>query len=1517
MSCCEDSSPSRSTLSDTQLERTSQRRCVAAGAVTPVDAAGIRVLLVPVGRVRATKLAEWTNAIAQFSQLRLCEVLGHADDSLLSGYAAGLESEGALRFAFATDASAEHEHLEGLQTHRQVLGVVGVMDCMLSDDVGAAYDEFLQAISRHTTAVAYRCLAFDLRADQHDDVPGVTVVPDTGRLLFYLQTLLSDFAATMLGALALMARSIEDRADLLSSSASSPASAQLGSPREISPHTADRASESSGQEPLRSPVLGEFMEGRGRFGGEMDRDALAPHLRQSPGSPVLMLPPPAPPAAKEAKLVRNKAGSATSGRLKKLQGDLYLMSGRLTEALAAYSAAMEASMAFHDHLWQAVAVEGYCAALLLLCERSSERRLAHAFVLGIPRGPETTASDSEPGSLGDLLREISELFTQVPVLFEKCHAVAPLLHAEACVRAALVLQVAREALLGECDAEAALDSLLRQHNYLHPRPTPACMARDVVAQTCGAPQRTEISRCLQRGWTGGLATLADQLELLSGIGALYGRIGYSRKTAFFLRQFLLTSVPVLLRASDCGPSSRESPSARSSTAGGEYSALSALPDGAAAFAAASSAAAAMAHLPDGRTGHLPLLAAPPKPARASRSGMHQAIVACLDALSESFARSGWLRLQADGLRGCLALAEALPSYPHAIASAFRLARCLGRLAETAPESQRRALVEEQHAVRSYLLRTIGMLRHADRRRRPPASPPCSPPAVHGPGSVCTGGRDAAIVGGVLDSLLVGLQLCLAPDGSPPIQKDAPPSDGGASLFLYTPSAQTQSDRPLLVAAGEKARFVATLRNPLPFALPLTDVALVAALDSDEGGVDVVPASCTVPAGGQGQLLLEAVPRAAGRLRVAGIRLRLLHDLSIQCLLADEDTLSAAKQVKERPLRQRLDAERAALLSGPGAGQHALPAPAAKLSALSAGYALVATVAPALPRLTLTGSSLASEESLGLYEGESRVVTLALANRSTSIGVDWMEVQFEQLAGSSDGQRGGLVDAAFSYRCSGTKVEPMATLALQVRVDGLPGLTGATVVVRYGSSVAAGWQRELRVPLRMSVVRLLAPVSSPRYLPLPPFIVRALVAGADVGDPATRDMAAALREALAAGEQSPEDLFCLAELDLANTGATDLRMEVEVDLSHGAGEPEAAPPLVRSLRGRVPAHGGTLRLAVPLPRVTLSSAALSTPIPGVEVDGGPDNGLLYPWRTALSSDAAACEQWMGGPSKQARRRQFVISHKGGQRELDEARAVYWYQQALADRVRVRWVCEQSQRHGYLDPRALFALDASSLAAVRPREVQARLLVDGRPVLRAGVQVQQAKCAARKATEIAFALTNTTGADLRAVFSARVVRGPADAGWGDGSQSATHQAAGARGSGPDSVDRLAAADIGLSFVAGLSASADVSETARRFRFRPAVGGLNAPAGLKSSSGAWDARAHQPQPPKPLPASGLVLDDVCEMHLPPLQPRAEYRLALPMYALSPGRYQIEYCVRRLSGAGSADSDSIVHETLVVDSA
>ncbi|KAJ1816665.1 hypothetical protein LPJ56_004241, partial [Coemansia sp. RSA 2599] len=747
--------------------------------------------------------------------------------------------------------------------------------------------------------------------------------------------------------------------------------------------------------------------------------------------------------------------------------------------------------------------------------------------------------------LSELLAQTGKLFAQVPVVYERCYTFTPLLHAEACVRAALVLHATREALLE--DPESALSALIDMRR-LGSVPSTACEAqvRDVIANTRNIPLRSVINEWMQRGWASSFASLAlaDQLEMSAEIGALFRGIGYSRKAFFFLRQFLLLAIPVLLRTATAqrnagAPVSVTSPGARPSMSSRtDHTALSAFPDGSSAFAAVSSAAAAAvsassiaAYSPPNSPGNSKRLSFGPDSGRGEppallarewfskpRTSLRHAVVACLDALVYSFGLGtthldggGWMHLQADVLRECLAISEALPSYPHAIASAFRLVRCLSHLSSIVPESQKRSLFDEQYMLRAYLLRTIGLFHqryHFDPKwslNQGDAQSDAS-----GLASVKLGGRvvgrDAAVLGGVLDSLLVGIQFCTFPGSPPPIPVSSKASEakgaGASSLFLHNPSAQAQGDVPPLLVACEEAHFVVTLQNPFPFSLPLTDLSLVGeiAASSDvspaggalDGGLDLSSQKvhCTIPPNSTAQVLIVVTPRVSGQLRILGLKLTLFQHLVVQCILAEEAEGDATKRLKELPIKQRLEAERNSLL---GLDKPLPDSPAVRLSTMNPGYLLRTQTVPPLPRLTVIESSLACEESLSVYEGESRVISLTLVNSSETAAVGLLEVAFEPLAAAdgskrsdelrSDAHMRDLVAAAFSYMKPSSDADgpnnvivgPCGKLCLNIRVAGLSGLSGGEIVIRYRSNIAAvSWSRELRWPLRVSVVRFIAP-----------------------------------------------------------------------------------------------------------------------------------------------------------------------------------------------------------------------------------------------------------------------------------------------------------------------------------------------------------------------------------------------------------------------------------------------------------
>ncbi|KAJ2700637.1 hypothetical protein FB645_004936 [Coemansia sp. IMI 203386] len=1639
-----------STQSDTRVGDAGGRHSFAASTVTAVDAAGIRVLLVPIGPVRQRKLEEWTGAIAQYSHVELSEILTHVDPELVAagysnssaGGSGGVGVEGAMHFVYTMGIDEDHEYLEGLQTYRQTLGVIGIVDCKSNDDVVEAYEEFLQYVSQFPSVVAYRCLALDPAIDQEDDIPGLTLIPNGGgSLSFYLQTLLTDFAGTMVSALSLMAKSIEDRADLLSPT--EPSSVQSVSVASLSDQELPAANiqgryssnRSSMQETSESAATamahrvsiaspGEqrresthsLPTNKGRRGGELDRDAVVP------SSPIS--------AMFERKAPKTSDASG-SGRLKKLQGDLFLMSGRLAEAFSAYASSIEASRAAGDHLWHAVAVEGYCAALLLLCDRPRERRLVAAFIAGIPDSGSPTQGNISPQSadLGELLSSIGKLFAQVPVIYERCFTFTPLLHAEACVRAALVLHATREALFD--DPESSLSALIGMQD-LGSVPSAGCEAeiRDVVANTKNIPLRSVINEWMQRGWASSFASLAfaDQLEMSAEIGALFRSIGYSRKAFFFLRQFLLLAIPVLLRTATAqrnagAPISVTSPGARPSMSSRtDHTALSAFSDGASAFAAVSSAAAAAVS-----ASNIAMYSPPTSPSHKRRSfgmepghgespallarewfskpraSLRHAIVACLDALVYSFGLGsthldggGWMHLQADVLRECLAISEALPSYPHAIAAAFRLVRCLTYLSGIVPEPQRRPLFDEQHMLRAYLLRTIGLFHqryHFDPKwslSQQGTQSSATDLAAEKRGQRVVG-RDAAVLGGVLDSLLVGIQFCTFPSNPRPIpvvsKTNGAKGTGSVSLFLHNPSAQTEGDAPPVLVACEEAHFVVTLQNPFPFSLPLTDLSLLGeiATPSEKSSVDTSGVAgdlddkfdlasqsvhCTITPGSSAQVLIVATPRVSGQLRVFGLKLTLFQHLVVQCLLAEEAEGDATRRLKELPIKQRLEAERNNLL---GLDKPLPDSPAVRLSTMNTGHSLHTHIVPSLPRLTIIESSLAFEESLSVYEGESRVISLTLVNSSESAAVDLLEVAFEPLTSSdgskrsdelrSDAPTRDLISAAFTYirpapstaNDSGAIVEPCGKLCLKIRVSGLSGLSGGEIVVRYRSNaVASSWSRELRWPLRVSVVRFIAPAQESKtgatansdlgvkYIDLPTYISRAVAGNSNVQiASSSRELVAILREAYAEhsedfdkGDDEPQqqqqqkpqvhDLFYLAEINMVNLGATDVELTVETDLSTAASDIADAlslvesrkPGFVKSFVVKMPGRRSLSRIVVPLPRVLLSNKLLRSAIPGLEADGGPDRSVFYPWQRLLSEPADATKDWVSGVDDRENKRQFVLSKTGGMsdQELEDLREIHWYKQDICSRVRMRWVCHQSGRSGYIDPRPLFTLNRYNLAAVRPKRLGLQVLIDKNPVCRIDTCLVRAQCTSGNSYEIDFRLFNNFESDLELEISAWSVKDAED-------PASDSLLITTRPHAFDGIDASIAAKEYLSeirsqtemFVPFSGAGQSASKSDGSFSFPPST--AHKPTPRSSSASDSQTRALDALPS--LECYGdIVFDDICDLKLPRIAAGTSHTVSLPLFVLSPGIYKIEYMICSRSRSESAAVEALIHETIVIDS-
>ncbi|KAJ2852178.1 hypothetical protein IWW36_000558 [Coemansia brasiliensis] len=702
--------------------------------VSTAEAAAIRVLVVPVGRVRAERFWSWTRELTR------------------SG------SMGAVRLEFVA-RTGEHEHLEGLQTHRQVLGVVGLVDGAICSDITDSSAVFAAEVAGHATAVASQCLAYDADADAVAAAEGVTAIatPDDIRIAA------DELAGALVSALNVMAATLEEQDEGDDSSATA------------------------------------------RRGAELERERV--EAQQGGGS----------------------------GRLHKLRGDVLLMAGRATEALGEYTKAIEASELVGDRLWQAAAAEGYCAALVQLAARDPEA--AGVYIIGMPGADIQLSSNSDMAAVAAGIAEVHEL---VPKMMQLCHAVAPILVAEASIRAAQAVQAARAA--GEGKAEQALRAL----------------AQGKTIRCAVGERRSAVAEWAGRAWdcVDGL-DLPEQLRIAAAAGTVTSAAGLRRRAVFYLRQFVLRAVPLLMRAGRA-----------------EHAAQTAFADGAAAFAAVNAQAATSV------AGHglPPVLLQQPGNGRlhgpALPDGLRSAVMACVDALERKVGQ--WPSLRADVLRACMAAAAVLPSPAHAAAAAVQLASCLQR---NSLVLQRRALADEQHILRGFLQRTAAQL---------------AP-------------EQTAELSAALSGLLVSIHHVELTAHARPERTAKAASVAADSLFLHNPSTATAIKlATATTVAGECAWFVVTLCNPLPFALVLSDMRLLGAQDP---GV-----LCTVPTGSVSRVLLPLTPQVpAEQLVIRGISARVFQHAEIQCTLADGDT-DAGRRLRKRQLQQRLDAERRSLVS---------------------------------------------------------------------------------------------------------------------------------------------------------------------------------------------------------------------------------------------------------------------------------------------------------------------------------------------------------------------------------------------------------------------------------------------------------------------------------------------------------------------------------------------------------------------------------------------------------------------------
>ncbi|CAG8520418.1 10913_t:CDS:10, partial [Ambispora gerdemannii] len=510
----------------------------------------IRVLLVPVHPIKASVFQKHVELVKKFGVVKLGDVTPDMRGVQKTMFSAQAFHEGQLHFNFATRYETEHAYLEEFQLHRKIFGVIGIMDCQEWSNLPDGYSKFSEILKTYPTAIAHRCFAFNPAETQPDDTKGLIMIPNVGNMGFYMSTMICDFASDILTEFGNVAAAIEKKS-IIDSPKIPSSNSQNSLPTPQTRHTLPITTTSylvpelkaPPQLPLTPPSTAMTTAAMGgTTPGVNTKDNLY-HSRTFSSTSLANFASQAamvPSSVADLKLKRR-----TPGRVQKLIADLYLMSGRLPDAVTHYYNAIDTTRNNSDYLWQAAAIEGLCVALILLAYLHAD---IGPQVLQAPPSPNTNppSSPSSPIVPKPLWADITEKYLNVITLYAKTsnsayNQVPPLVYTESCLKLAKMLS--NIWIVGQWG-----DDALKLIVHGGPPPEKGLSEKWGLSQVSGVT-RVEIAQWAMKGYGAFVEemSITEQIYIATTMASIFSTINFRRKHAFFLRQTALLIVPLLAK----------------------------------------------------------------------------------------------------------------------------------------------------------------------------------------------------------------------------------------------------------------------------------------------------------------------------------------------------------------------------------------------------------------------------------------------------------------------------------------------------------------------------------------------------------------------------------------------------------------------------------------------------------------------------------------------------------------------------------------------------------------------------------------------------------------------------------------------------------------------------------------------------------------------------------------------------------------------------------------------------------
>ncbi|GAA5898275.1 TRAPPII-specific subunit TRS120 [Sporobolomyces salmoneus] len=1270
--------------------------------------ARIQILLVPVHPIKRSKFEQYAQLVTKFDKVALAEVPPDRRGERAI-FSSSPSTPGHLLFDYKTPTSCAPAHplsfLADLQVHRQVQGIIGILDATEYEDnaLESALAGFQNSLKDLPKTFATKVYGFDPSEKQlqegtkFKDSEGMVMIPGEGDVSFFLKTLIADFGGDILFNFSNMAAQLESRTNIptpqespgpaapfsfvpYKPNARTSISTYATPPMKSTPFSPATPVPVKPQPPVNLASLGiapppQSRTAQGLWGGSTSGNQDGFLYGSSIASNMTVQPQVVPSPPPGSVLVDQRSRKRVAGREKKLMGDMWLLSGRLSEAVSAYNEAISLTKAWQDQVWQASALEGLAVALVVQATQPKNQ------VNGRPQPVIPTRSDSPaPNPMSDIstfLSSIPDRLSQAVALYEKMltplnvpieapppdpDRAHPLLYAEASLRCAYFLLAVYEA---QGSMPKALERLVSSS------PDTASQNDDTTSREQAknaqfaslAPSntvpRSSIALWISSAYSPHLATLSlpIRLRITSEVASLFGRIGYRRKEAFVLRELAaLCAEGVAGRNIEVFPVG-EGGGGRGPTGG----IPSPIPEEEGVVSSSSKTASivrtttttvgndSIIRLSDRVCAAFGIQVTPraTRAKKGKRMSMMQG--RALEIAEGGIGTFGWPGLQIGVLKDAIAIAESLPDHQAAIRFTVTALRTLS---DTMPPV-------EQYELSQSIPRIFG----AATRRGVPFELEYWGPT----------------------QLVMSLEVArLAPNRSAtehPLQDASTESTttatGPRNPFIWDPrrsSKKATKLKPSLVQ-NEMAEVYVTLQNPFLFDLEIPNIEL------STSGVPFAaePLSTVVPPGSFHTVRLTGTPREPGKLLIRGCNIRLAgcptREFALPVWDEEEETRRQKAALldtsKERIKSSGLDA--------------ILPPPTSTTDPTTDSKFLECVVVPEQPLLWMRSTSL-THGALMLYDGEVSTIRIALENTSSS-PIDFINLSFtDSLSQSIQSYLAeNELPAVEAYELSSetlhrpvftwegsthTSILPGASHVLEVKCLGKIGCGFGTIQIDYGDldrdvvrSNRTFHTRQLFCDVFITVHRAVVAhsldISKLRALP------ESLAShnrSASVVNLGKRD--AALDKRL---EDSLRDVndgqHCLVAIDVMNVYGKPFEVKLERREEQND---------FYQVRQRIE-PGATLRMLVRLDRLSLTHEELDRPIPVLA------------------------------------ERQFVVAKVKRSKEEERAeRELFWYREELLSRIELSWNEVGSLRTGSISLRHL-PLDDRHLSALRLDDISVDLFL----------------------------------------------------------------------------------------------------------------------------------------------------------------------------------------------------------------